>query len=71
MSIFESKKTRKYREEAWKRKAIAEVMLGDFKMVKRSLATGKTTKEEAYDFLEGTGSWLEEKLDELKKEYDD
>ena len=71
MSIFESKKTKKYKEAAWNYRAIAEVMLGDFKMVKRSLATGKTTKEEAYDFLEGTGSWLEEKLEEFKKEYDD
>lgn len=71
MSIFESKKTKKYKEEAWNYSAVAEVMSGDFRMVRQSLAAGKITKEEAYDFLEGTGSWLEEKLEEFKKEYGD
>ena len=71
MSIFESKKTKKYKEMAWNYSAVAEVMLNDFKMARQSLAEGRITKEEAYNFLEGTGSWLEEKLEEFKKEYGD
>lgn len=71
MSIFESKKTKKYKEEAWNYRAVAEVMFDDFRMVRKSIAEGRITKEEAYDFLEGSGSWLEEKLEEFKKEYDD
>lgn len=71
MSIFESRKTKRYKEEAWKYRAVAEVMLGDFKTVRQSLAEGRITKEKACDFLEGSGSWLEEKLEKFKKEYDD
>lgn len=71
MSIFESKKTKKYKEAAWNYRAIAEVMFDDLRMIRQAIAEGRRTKEEAYDYLEGTGSWLEEKLEEFKKEYDD
>ena len=71
MSIFESKKTKKYKEAAWNYRAIAEVTFNDLRMIRQAVAEGKRTKEEAYDYLEGTGSWLGEKLEEFEKEYDD
>lgn len=71
MSIFESKKTTKYKEMAWNYQAVVEVVLGDFDMISERVANASMSRADACEYLLKTGLWLREKHNEFEKEYND
>ena len=71
MSIFESKKTKKYKEMAWGYQSMVEVTLDDFATILERVASGSMSKESAYDYLVYAGSRLSNKHYEFKEKYRD